>query len=103
MKKTWVALAVLGAFAGAAQAQSSVTVYGIVDVGYEWSELPTVVGTTVQQESKSALRSGIQSGNRVGFRCAEDLGGSFLSYFPLSIFFFTLISSHLLFSLSPFP
>ncbi|MFX7844994.1 porin, partial [Acinetobacter baumannii] len=33
MKKPLLALAVLGAFAGAAQAQSSVTIYGIVDTG----------------------------------------------------------------------
>ncbi|HZS80865.1 MAG TPA: porin, partial [Herbaspirillum sp.] len=33
MKKSLLALAVLGAFAGAAQAQSSVTIYGIVDTG----------------------------------------------------------------------
>jgi len=31
MKKSLLALAVFGAFAGAASAQSSVTVYGIVD------------------------------------------------------------------------
>ena len=32
MKKSLLALAVLGAFAGAASAQSSVTVYGLVEV-----------------------------------------------------------------------
>ncbi len=34
MKKSLLALAAMGAFAGAAQAQSSVTVYGVLDVGY---------------------------------------------------------------------
>ena len=34
MKKSLLAVAALGAFASAAQAQSSVTVYGILDVGY---------------------------------------------------------------------
>ena len=33
MKKSLLALAVLGAFAGAASAQSSVTLYGKVDLG----------------------------------------------------------------------
>ena len=33
MKKTLFALALAGVFAGAAQAQSHVTVYGIVDTG----------------------------------------------------------------------
>ena len=34
MKKNLIALAILGAFSGAALAQSNVTLYGIVDVGY---------------------------------------------------------------------
>jgi len=34
MKKSLLALAAMSAFAGAAQAQSSVTVYGILDLGY---------------------------------------------------------------------
>ncbi len=34
MKKSLFALAAMGAFTGAAQAQSSVTVYGLLDVGY---------------------------------------------------------------------
>ena len=34
MKKSLLAVAAMTAFAGAAQAQSSVTVYGIVDVGF---------------------------------------------------------------------
>ncbi|MCX7238371.1 porin, partial [Polynucleobacter sp.] len=34
MKKSLLAVAAIGAFASAAQAQSSVTVYGILDVGY---------------------------------------------------------------------
>ena len=34
MKKTLIALAVLGAAAGVAHAQSNVTIYGIVDTGF---------------------------------------------------------------------
>jgi predicted porin len=37
MKKSLLAVAAIGAFASAAQAQSSVTVYGILDVGYAGS------------------------------------------------------------------
>jgi len=33
MKKSLIALAVLGALSGAASAQSSVTLYGIIDIG----------------------------------------------------------------------
>jgi len=35
MKKSLFAVAAVTAFAGAAQAQSSVTIYGIMDVGYQ--------------------------------------------------------------------
>jgi predicted porin len=88
MKKTWVALAVAGAFfAGAAQAQSSVTLYGILDVNYMWQEIPTNVGTptapNVQQESFSAINSGYQSGSRWGMRGSEDLGGGLKAIFTL--------------------
>jgi len=88
MKKTWVALAVAGAFAaGAAQAQSSVTLYGIIDVNYMWQALPTTVGTgtsaRVQQESFSAINSGHQSGSRWGLRGSEDLGGGLKAIFTI--------------------
>jgi GBP family porin len=89
MKKTWVALAVAGAFfAGAAQAQSSVTLYGILDVNYMWQEIPTNVAlpgqpVNVQQESFSAINGGYQSGNRWGMRGSEDLGGGLKAIFTL--------------------
>ena len=88
MKKTWVALAVAGAFvAGAAQAQSSVTLYGILDINYMWQEAPTNMGTTaaprVEQESFSAINSGYQSGNRWGLRGSEDLGGGMKAIFTV--------------------
>ena len=79
MRKGIVALAVMSAFSGAALAQSSVTLYGIVDIGYQWNEAPTNVGTTaaprIVQESYSAINGGHQSGNRWGLRGSEDLGG----------------------------
>ena len=87
MRKTWVALAVLGAFAGVAQAQSSVTLYGIVDINYMWQKLPTVTGTgtntRVEQKGTSAINSGHQSGSRWGMRGSEDLGGGMKAIFTL--------------------
>lgn len=88
MKKTWIALAVAGVFAaGAAHAQSSVTLYGIVDVNYTWQEVPTTVGTgtatRVQQESVSKIDGGHQSGSRWGLRGSEDLGGGLKAIFTL--------------------
>ncbi|MGE5622207.1 MAG: porin [Bacillota bacterium] len=76
MKKTILALAVLGAFAGAAQAQTNVTIYGVVDAG-------------VAYESGGAngsvwnLATGVQSGNRLGFKGTEDLGGGLKAGFQI--------------------
>lgn len=87
MKKGIVALAVLGAFSGAALAQSSVTLYGIVDVNYMWEEKPATIGSgtsaRVQQESVSQINSGHQAGNRWGVRGSEPLGGGWSAIFSL--------------------
>ncbi|HZG19468.1 MAG TPA: porin [Herbaspirillum sp.] len=81
MKKSLLALAVLGAFAGAAHAQSSVTIYGIVDTGVVYqSKVATANGGT---GSKFGLNSGIIQGSRIGFKGAEDLGGGLSAVFNL--------------------
>ena len=46
MKKSLLAVAAMGAFASAAQAQSSVTVYGILDMGYIGSNSRDVAAGT---------------------------------------------------------
>jgi predicted porin len=73
MKKSLIALAALSAFATAAQAQSSVTVYGIIDVGYASSE--TKVGAAATKVTNDTIQSGNASTSRLGFRGVEDLGG----------------------------
>ena len=87
MKKSVIALALMGAFSGAAFAQSNVTMYGILDVNYMWQEQPTVVGTgtaaRVQQESVSQINGGHQSGNRWGVRGSEALGGGLSAVFAI--------------------
>jgi predicted porin len=81
MKKSLLALAVFGAFAGAAQAQSSVTIYGIIDTGVVYqSKVSTGTGTT---GSKFSLNSGTVQGSRIGFKGTEDLGGGLSAVFNL--------------------
>jgi len=81
MKKSLLALAAMGAFAGAAQAQSSVTVYGILDVGYVGTnEKDTIAGTTTKQQVSGFGQSAQQS-SRLGFRGTEDLGGGMRAFF----------------------
>ena len=86
MKKSLFALAAVGAFAGAAQAQSSVTVYGILDVGYVGGNAKaTTVNSTGGQvtpaESVSLLGQSAQTSSRLGFRGTEDLGGGTTAFF----------------------
>jgi predicted porin len=87
MKKSLIALALIGAFSSAAVAQSNVTMYGILDVNYMWQEGPTNVGTSaaprIQQESTNAINGGHQSGNRWGVRGTESLGGGLNAIFAL--------------------
>jgi hypothetical protein len=71
MKKSLLAVAAIGAFASAAQAQSSVTVYGVVDVGY--SSLASTAATGFKT-SVNELAAGNQSTSRLGVKGVEDLG-----------------------------
>ena len=71
MKKSLIALAVLGV-AGVAHAQSSVTLYGIVDVGI-----------IKEKDAATELRSGGMSTSRLGFKGTEDLGGGLSAVFKL--------------------
>ncbi len=73
MKKLVMAAAVLGAFAGAAQAQTSVTLYGIADGDLRFDH--TNIGTL------KSVGSGGESGSRWGMRGTEDLGGGLKANF----------------------
>lgn len=81
MKKSLLALAVLGAFAGAASAQSSVTIYGLLDQGIAKSNSGTSInpGAGDSFGNKWALQQGAAS--RLGFRGVEDLGGGLSAFF----------------------
>ncbi|MES2945630.1 MAG: porin [Pseudomonadota bacterium] len=79
MKKTLIALAALSSIAGVAQAQSSVTLYGLVDA-YVGSRSVTVGGTKTTQ---TVVNSSGQNKSRFGFRGVEDLGGGLKAVFVL--------------------
>ncbi len=79
MKKSLLALAVLGAFAGAAQAQTSVTIYGSFDAGVRHLTNVNAAG-----DSRTTMGSnGTYSSNRIGFKGVEDLGGGLNAHFTL--------------------
>jgi predicted porin len=76
MKKSLLALAVLTAVTGAASAQSSVTLYGKVDLG--------LVLDSGNAGGKSVrISSGVTGGSRIGFKGVEDLGGGMKASFQL--------------------
>ncbi len=74
MKKSLIALAVLAA-SGAAMAQSSVTLFGIVDATYAYGS-----GSVAD---RSRLTNSGYNGSRLGFRGVEDLGGGMSASFWL--------------------
>jgi len=71
MKKTLLAAALLAGFAGAASAQSSVTLYGVLDGGLRYSSVSLSNGTGLTNFGGAY---GVQSGNRFGMKGVESLG-----------------------------
>ncbi len=80
MKKTLVALAVLGSFAGVASAATSVTLYGTVDAGYEgWS-----YGKDFSSFNNTFVQGGTSEANsKIGVKGQEDLGNGLAATFQL--------------------
>ena len=80
MKKTLVALAVLGSFAGVASAATSVTLYGTVDAGYEgWS-----YGKDFSTRNNTFVQGGTSEANsKIGVKGQEDLGNGLAATFQL--------------------
>jgi len=96
MKKSLFALAAVGALTGVAHAQSSVTVYGVIDEGYVGGNTrianpgQTVNGvagssTGVTNSTSSAITSGAESTGRLGFKGNEDLGGGLSAVFTYEV------------------
>lgn len=78
MKKSLFALAALASIAGAVQAQSSVTLYGIVDTYVSNAKLGAVGAPSL-----NSVNSGGISPSRWGLRGSEDLGGGLKANFNL--------------------
>ncbi|QJD99785.1 porin [Massilia forsythiae] len=72
MKKSLVAVALLGAFAGVAHAQTAVQIYGTVDAG-------------VVKRTDQTVAIGKRAANTLGFKGTEDLGNGLKALFQLEI------------------
>ena len=86
MKKTLLAAALIAGYAGAASAQNSVTLYGVVDLGLEYQSIHAPDGTVFLENDKSSMSrfrmdSGQQSSSRWGLKGVEDLGNGLKASF----------------------
>lgn len=80
--KTPLVAACLIAAAGMAQAQSSVTIYGVADTSVRYSDgLDAAYGGSAG--STTMVNSGVNTTSRLGFRGNEDLGGGMNAVFNL--------------------
>ena len=76
MKSRLIAAIVLGGVVPLAFAQSSVTIYGVADAGL-------VIESGGSTGTNRNISSGVASGNRLGFKGREDLGGGTAAIFNL--------------------
>jgi GBP family porin len=86
MQKKIIALAVAGLMSGAAFAQSNVTIYGRIDVGYLNGDtsLKNAAGVKSNSDIQSTgFSSGALTTNRIGFKGTEDLGNGLKANFNL--------------------
>jgi predicted porin len=72
MKKTLLAAALFAGFAGVAQAETQVTLYGILDTSLEVANIKTPSGAS---RTATGLTPATMSGNRWGMKGTEDIGG----------------------------
>ncbi|MFP3742717.1 porin [Achromobacter sp. SIMBA_011] len=93
MKKSLLAAAMLTAFAGIAQAETSVTLYGVIDTGIGYNKVSGTVdagnnaaGQPLRKDvgaSRIGMINGVQAGSRWGLRGSEDLGDGLRAMFTV--------------------
>ena len=82
MKKLLLALlAVTGI--GVAQAQSSVTIYGLLDVGYIGTNMKGTSDSATSKQNTNTFGNSAESSSRLGFKGSEDIGGGKSVFFTV--------------------
>lgn len=79
MKKKIIAGAILGVLSGAVYAQSSVTIYGLIDAAVVVERN----GVFNNGKTTTKLDGGVNGGSRIGFKGVEDLGGGLSAIFTI--------------------
>jgi GBP family porin len=82
MKKTLLISLLTGIFVTAAHAQSSVTLYGLIDTGLTYTSNQKETGSTAGH-SKFGMTDASINPDRFGLRGSEDLGGGLKAVFTL--------------------
>lgn len=89
MKKTLLMAALATISSGAVHAESSVTLYGILDAGVGYSKVdgsftdPTTGQTVSVKGSRIGMNDSVKNGSRWGLRGREDLGNGLYATFQL--------------------
>lgn len=83
MKKTLLAAALVAGFAGAAHAESSVTLYGLADVGYGFKHQSVKIDGVKTTNRYVGAYNGVKNANRWGLKGSEDLGNGTSAIFQL--------------------
>jgi predicted porin len=88
MKKSFLVMLALAGASDVVYAQSSVTIYGVVDEAlvYERNAVANAANTAAgiaRGSSIAKLTSGVYAGSRIGFKGSEDLGGGLAAIFTL--------------------
>ncbi|GGD58869.1 porin [Caballeronia grimmiae] len=84
MKKTLIVAAVAASFATAASAQSSVTLYGLVDAGFTYvNNVQAPASADYYKTNSWGVTGGNVQMSRWGLRGKEDLGGGMAAIFTL--------------------
>ncbi|MFY4260777.1 porin [Achromobacter xylosoxidans] len=94
MKKTLLAAAILASITGVAQAETSVTLYGIIDTGIGYNKVSDttdsvtdpITGTSKDVNfggSRIGMINGVQAGSRWGLKGSEDLGDGLRAMFTV--------------------
>lgn len=86
MKKSLIAIAALAA-AGAAAAQSSVTMYGQVNTGYEYSKKDITISGAKTTTKTTGFQNDRVNTSRLGFKGQEALGNGLSATFALEMGF----------------
>ncbi|QQB37396.1 porin [Achromobacter deleyi] len=94
MKKTLLAAAILTTFAGVAQAETSVTLYGVIDTGIGYNKVSDTTDSVINPTtgtskdvnfggSRIGMINGVQAGSRWGLKGSEDLGDGLRAMFTV--------------------